>query len=366
MRPIASPIIASTASPHAEIEISLSAFRSNLDYLRRVTAPADLMVVLKANAYGHGRIEMGTAAAAAGIRWLGALDLDTALALRSAGVTPEIRILAWLYPPGQIFSAAVAASIDLGVSTVRELEQIISTAGGQAPRVHLKIDTGLSRNGATAADWPKLVRSALRHQHAGLIKVVGVWTHIAEASEDDDTVAANRFAHAIQVAESLGAQFEVRHLAASSAGLRREDFRFDLVRMGGHCWGIPSFDGVSPREIGLEPVMTLRSRVVGVRDTGNGIRAFVPVGYALGVPSKAAGKVSVAIDGRLHRVVTVERHWLEVDTGRFAVSVGQRVVLFGTGDEGEQTVRQWGDLTTTLGDEITTRISHTIKRRYIE
>lgn len=354
------------AATLAEATIDLGAFGKNLDHIRSVIAPAELMVVLKADAYGHGRVAMGLAAVEAGIRNLGALDIDTALALRGAGIDSETRVLAWLYPPEQQFHDAVAADIDLGVSTATEVHRIAAAVTGtQVPRLHLKIDTGLRRNGATAQSWPELVSTALDYERKGVVEVHGAWTHIAEASEEEDTIAVQRFTDAIAVAESLGARFKVRHLAASSAGLRRSDVRFDLVRMGGHCWGIPSFDGVTHHDIGLMPVMTLRSSVIGVRSTGAGRFAFVPTGYADGIPSTVAGRVHVAIGGIRHSIVEVQRDWLRLEIGDAPVNVGDEVVLFGTGDQGEQTVREWGDLTGTLGDEIVTRLSTRIPRRYI-
>ncbi len=352
--------------PMREAIIDLRAFAANLRHIRSVIAPAELMVVLKADAYGHGRIAMARAAVEGGIRSLGALDLDTAVALRAAGITSDTRILAWLYPPGQDFSAAVAADIDFGVSTPDEVRRIAASSDSRRiPRLHLKIDTGLRRNGATEGEWPELVRTAVDHERRGLIEVHGVWTHIAEASEEEDTIAVRRFTDAITVAESLGARFTVRHLAASSAGLRRADVRFDLVRMGGHCWGIPSFDGVTPSDIGLIPVMTLRSSVIGVRGPVTERRAFVPVGYSDGVPTAAAGAVAVAVAGMLYPVVDVQRDWLELDVISGEVAVGDEAVLFGSGVNGEQTVREWGDLMGTLGDEIVTRLSPRIPRTYL-
>lgn len=353
-----------------EAVVDLRAFRANLDHIRRVIAPARLMVVLKADAYGHGRLRMARAAVAAGITDLGALDLDTALALRAGGIGEQVRLLAWLYPPEEDFAAAAEARVDLGVSSVEEVRRIAAAAGSVASRLHLKIDTGLNRNGARAEDWPALVRAALEAQAAGSVEVHGVWTHIAEASEEDDTIALQRFEHAVREAEALGARFAVRHLAASSAGLRRADVRFEMVRMGGHCWGIPSFDGVTPREIGLEPVLTLRSEVSAIRTGADGgPRAVVPAGYAQGVPVVAAGRVSVSVRGRRRPVLEVHRDRIEIgldgaDGGD--VRRGDPVVLFGTGDSGEQTVREWGDAIGTLGDEIVTRIPARVPRRYVD
>lgn len=344
----------------SEAIIDLAAFARNVRHLRSIVSPSELMVVLKANAYGHGVVETGQAAVGAGSRWLGVLDIDSALRLRAAGIDPSVRIMAWQYLPGQRFEDAVQAHIDLGVSTIAELDAIAAAAVLRPARIHLKIDTGLMRNGATADDWPGLVEAAREYQAQQRVSIVGIWTHLAEASEDDDTVAVQRFVQAVDVAGRLGVTFEVRHLAASSAGFRREDVRFDMVRMGGHTWGIPSFDGTSAQEMGLEPVMTLRSEITAVRD---GV-AEVPLGYADGIPGRAAGVLDVAIRGRRRRIRSVGIDSMLIEDCADVV-VGDDVTLFGTGAAGEQTVREWGDLTHTLGDEIVTRISTRVVRRYV-
>jgi alanine racemase len=364
------------SAPLVEAVIDLDAVAANVQHLQRTVAPAELMVVVKADAYGNGSVPVAREAVAWGIRNIGALDLDTALALRAAGIGEDVTVLAWLYPPGQDFGPAISARIDLGVSSLAELRSITDAArraagrqGFVPPRLHLKLDTGLHRNGATAADWPALVAAAVAAEREGLVRTYAAWTHIAEASEDEDTLSLQRFLDGVAVAQGLGAHIEVRHLAASSAGLRREDVRLDMVRMGGHCWGIPSFDGVTPAEIGLTPVMTLRAQVLAVRELGDErAEAYVSAGYGDGVPRHVAGNVSVAVRGHRHPVTRVDRDHLVIeiaDTGETDVAAGDPAVLFGTGAEGEQTVREWGDLSGTLGDEITTRIAARVPRRYV-
>jgi alanine racemase len=353
-----------TTTQATEAVIDRAAFGSNIRHLMSVVAPAELMVVLKANAYGHGLVEMAHAAVDAGARRLGVLEAESGVRLRDSGVTDDVIVMAWQYPATQDFGPAVAAHVDLGVSQRSELRAIVSAEAGTPASIHLKIDTGLNRNGATAEEWPRLVAAAKAEQDIGRVRIAGIWSHIAEASEEEDTLARSRFEQAIIVARGLGVEFPIRHLAASSAGLRRDDVRFDMVRMGGHCWGIPSFDGVTPADIGIIPVMTLRSEVTGLRVDGDAMRAIIPLGFADGIPLRAAGRVDVTIAGARARVLRVHVDSMEVEAVPSA-HPGASAVLFGTGSEGEQTVREWGDLTGTLGDEITTRISSAIPRRYI-
>lgn len=361
------------STPLIEAIIDLDALSANIAYLRATVSPAELMVVVKADAYGNGRVPVARLAVARGIRNIGALDLDTALELRAAGIGTDVTVLAWLYPPREDFTAAIRAGIDLGVSSLSELHGIADAAralsgeqGFIPPRLHLKLDTGLRRNGATAAGWPALVEAAVRAERAGLVRTHAVWTHIAEASEEEDTLALARLLDGVSVARALGATVAVRHLAASSAGLRRADVRLDMVRMGGHCWGIPSFDGVTPAEIGLTPVMSLRAQVLGTRRRADGTTtAWISAGYGDGVPRNTAGAVTVAVRGIQHPVIGVERDSMALEVTGTEVTAGETAVLFGSGAEGEQTVRQWGDATGTLGDEITARIAARVPRRYI-
>ncbi|MBF0671163.1 MAG: alanine racemase [Salinibacterium sp.] len=348
----------------SEAIVDLTAFGKNVRHLRSVVAPAEFMVVLKADAYGHGLVPMARAAVEAGAQRIGVLDVDSALAVREAGVGTDTMVMAWQYGPSQDFSAAVAAQVDLGVSQQHELRAIADAAGSATASVHLKIDTGLNRNGAAPQDWPALVSLARSLRDAGRIRITGVWSHIAEASEDEDTESMRRFERAIEVAGELGVAFEVRHLAASSAGLRRSDIRYDMVRMGGHCWGIPSFDGVTPSQIGIIPVMTLTSEVTSTFTERGERMAVLALGHAQGIPAKAAGRVSVAIAGRRAPVRHVGTDFMLVAVDE-TVCAGDIATLFGTGAGGEQTVREWGDLTDTLGDEIVTRIARGVPRRYV-
>jgi alanine racemase len=311
-------------------------------------------------------------AVAQGIRAIGALDLDTALALRAAGVNDGVMILAWLYPPGQDFADAIRARIDLSVSSLAELNAITDAASRLAaedgfvpPRLQLKLDTGLHRNGATVADWPELVTAAVAAERRGLVRTRAAWTHIAEASDEEDTLSLQRLLDGVETARGLGARIELRHLAASAAGHLRPDVRLDLVRMGGHCWGIPSPDGLTPAELGIVPVMTLRAQVLAVRQLGEGrAEAYVSAGYGDGVHRRVAGLTAVAVRGRQHPVVRVERDHLVLAVDG-EVAVGDEAVLFGSGTRGEQTVREWADLTGTLGEEFVTRIAARVPRRYV-
>ena len=162
--------------------IDLSAIANNIRHLREIAAPAKFMAVVKADAYGHGMVQVARTAVAAGAQWLGTAHVSEGLALRAAGL--DVPVLSWLHTPDTNFMAAVANEIDLGCSGW-ELEHIVAAARElQHPaRIHLKIDTGLGRNGCSFENWPELVEAAMAYQEQGLLRVVGVFSHLAVADE---------------------------------------------------------------------------------------------------------------------------------------------------------------------------------------
>ncbi|WP_346231404.1 alanine racemase [Parafrigoribacterium mesophilum] len=342
--------------------IDLDAYRHNIARLRSIVAPAELMVMIKGNAYGHGLLPIARAAIDEGITRIGVLETATGLALRRAGIGREVSLFAWLLAPDEDYRAAIDAGIELGISDVAQLRAIAGSGAHDRAQLHLKIDTGLHRNGVTEENWPGLVRDAVALQAAGKARLCAAWTHIAEASEAEDTAALHRFEEAIRVGERLGARFPLRHLAASAAGFARADCRLDLVRMGAFTFGISPGGGVTPTELGLVPVMTLSTQVTHIRHG----RAIVPLGYAQGVPSGAPGVVPVTIDGIRHPVAVVEQNYTVIDVGGSAeVRVGDRVVIFGRAERGEMTLQVWADALGTIGEELVVRVGAEVPRSYL-
>jgi alanine racemase len=346
---------------NAVATIDLTAYARNLATVQAAVAPAVVMAVVKADAYGHGLLQLSAVAVGAGIRWLGALDIDTALKLRAQGFD-DVGIFAWLLGPGEEYGTAVRERVELGVSTIEQLDEIDAAAAGVPALVHLKIDTGLHRNGATEEEWPELVERAIELEHAGVVELRGVWTHISEASDEDDSAAMAKFDAAIAVVEGLGARVPLRHLAASAAGFTRADARYDLVRLGAFGYGIAPGGGIGPGALGLIPVMTLEAPVIAVTD---GL-ARIAIGYGEGLPSAIAGRTELAIDGVRHPIVEVGLDWLDASIGSAEVRPGDIATLFGAGDSGEQTLQEWADAIGTIGEEIVTRLSGSIPRRYLE
>ncbi|MWJ47344.1 alanine racemase [Clavibacter michiganensis] len=372
---------AAPVAPGRRAVVDLDAIRHNVRTLAALAAPARTMVAVKADAYGHGALQVARAALEAGAESLAVLDVASAVELRRAGITA--RLLAWLHGVDTDFRVAVEEGIDLGVSALWELERIAAAgrATGIRARVHLKADTGLSRNGATPELWPDLVRAAVAADAAGELTLHALWSHLADASPEDDDAALARFHDAVRVAEELGARPVEKHLAASSAGIRLPAARFDMVRFGIAVYGISPFDDRSGRDLGLIPAMTLEADVVSVKrvEAGHGVSygldhrtagpstlVLVPLGYADGIPRIAAPRASVLLNGRRFPVAgRIAMDQLVLDVGDLPVEVGDTAVILGPGDRGEPTAEEWAGWAETIGDEIVTRVGPRVDRVHL-
>ena len=368
----------------AEVVVDLDAIAHNVDTLRkRVGVP--LMAVVKADGYGHGLVEAARAARAGGADWLGVAVLEEALALRSAGDTG--RILSWLAVPGEDFTGAVEAGIDLGAYSEDQVEEIAAAARltGCRARVQLKVDTGLGRGGASDRDWPALVEAAADAEQTGDLRVSGVWSHFA-CSDDPDHPANDAqekaFVQALKVVDAVGVEPEVRHLSNSAGALLRPWSSYDLVRCGIACYGIsPAPHVVSATELGLVPAMTARARLALVKrvPAGAGVSyghtwvaprdttvALVPVGYGDGVPRHASSTAQVLVAGSQRPVAgRVCMDQLVVDLGDDHAAAGDEVVLFGAGGDGAPTAQDWAEACGTIAYEIVTGLSGRFVRRHV-
>lgn len=356
----------SSARPRAEVVIDLDAVRHNVEILAGCAAAsgAATMVVVKADGYGHGAVEVAAAALQAGATALGVCSVDEALALRHGGIDGSV--LAWLHAPGEDFAAAVAAGVDLGVYSTGQLDAAARAAAatGRPARVHLKVDTGLTRGGAYRDDWPGLVRAAAATPG---VEVVAIWSHLAHADDPGHPVIDQQmryFDEAYQVARDAGLRPR-RHLANSAATLTRPDLHYDMVRPGIAVYGLSPIPGQC---YALMPAMTLRSQVVLVKrvPAGEGVSyghtwhtrrettlALVPAGYADGVPRTLTGRLDVWLAGRRRPVVgRVCMDQVMVDCADDPVAVGDEVIFFGTGEGGAPTAAEWADKLGTIHYEV--------------
>ncbi|MGH8894827.1 MAG: alanine racemase [Actinomycetes bacterium] len=370
---------------HAQARIDLAAVRANVEALRSRTH-AEVLAVVKADGYGHGLVPCARAAVAGGATWLGTALVEEALALRAAGLTGP-RVLAWLLGPRERWADAVRADVDLSVNATWALGEVVAAARevGETARVHLKADTGLSRGGAASADWPDLVDAARKAEADGAVKVVGLWSHFAYAdAPGHETIRrqADEFARAVRYAQDAGLTPEVRHLANSAATLTAPEHHFDLVRPGLAVYGLsPVPDVGGPAVYGLRPAMTLTGSLVLVKrvPAGSGVSyghiyttqrettlGLVPLGYADGIPREAGNVGPVLAAGRRRTIAgRVCMDQFVLDLGDHAGEVGDGVVLFGPGDDGEPTAQDWADATGTISYEIVSRIGPRVPRVYV-
>jgi alanine racemase len=365
--------------------VDLAALRDNVATLRDRVAPAALMVVVKADGYGHGMAEAARAARAGGADWLGVAVIEEALALRAAGDTG--RMLTWLGVPGEDYRAAIAADVDLTAYTAAEVSEIraAAAAAGRPARLQLKVDTGLGRGGAVEAEWPDVVAAAVDAERSGAVRVTGIWSHFACADEPEhpaNDAQEQAFRRALEVAVAAGLRPGVRHLANSAAALTRPSARFDLVRCGLAAYGLsPIPQRASAAGLGLVPAMTVRARVAVVKrvPAGSGVSyghtyvtgrettlAVVPVGYGDGVPRSGSSAAPVLMAARRRSIAgRVCMDQFVVDVGDDAVAPGDEAVLFGPGAAGEPTAEDWARACDTISYEVVTRLGGRFTRRHV-
>jgi alanine racemase len=367
---------------HPEALIELGAIKDNVSALARHVGGAQVMAVVKSDGYGHGMIPAATAAVDGGASWLGVVHVADALALRQAGLT--VPVLCLLAAPGAPHEDAVRNDVDLSAGSADLVAEIAAAASraGKPARLHLKADTGMSRGGATAADWPGLVAAGLAAEAAGQARIVGIWSHFACADmPGHPSIGAQleAFRDAVSAAERAGARPEVRHLANTPATLTLPEARFDLVRPGGGVFGLSTLPGGAPPW--LRPAMTVRARLVQTKrvpggtgvsyghrhvTSGDATLGLVPLGYAEGVPRLATNTAQVQVRGRRWTISgTVCMNQFVVDFGDEAVTAGDEVVLFGPGDAGEPTAQEWADALGTLSYEIVVRFAGRLPKSYL-
>lgn len=373
-----------------QVRVDLDAITDNVGMLRKHARDAELMAVVKGDAYGHGLIPVARTARAAGATWLGTAVLAEALHLRAAGDTG--RLMAWLAAPGERWADAIVAGIDLAASAQWTLDEIAAAArqvGGTA-RVHLKIDTGMARAGSTFDQWPNLVDAALAAQADGAVKIVGLWSHLANADIAGDPVTTAQlamFADAVKLAEARGVDPEVRHIANSAATLTVPESRLDLVRVGIATYGLTPVPTQSPgTAFGLRPAMTASSQLALVKRVaaGQGVSyghryvtthdttlGVVPVGYADGVPRHGSGGTvgpgaPVLVAGTARPIagrVCMDQFIVDLDDAE--AQAGDPVVLFGDPARGEPSAQDWADAADTISYEIVTRFAPHVARTYV-
>jgi alanine racemase len=367
----------------AEAVVDLDAIAHNVRLLREHAGSAQVMAVVKADGYGHGAAQVGRAALAAGAAELGVATVDEALALRRDGITGPV--LAWLHPPGTDFAPAVAADIQIALSSARQLAELLDAVErtGRTATVTVKVDTGLNRNGVSAAEYPTMLMALQRAHADGAIELRAIMSHLVHGDDPDNPlndVQAQRLRDMRTQADEQGVHFELAHLSNSPAAMTRPDLAYDMVRPGIAVYGqtpIPERG-----DMGLRPAMTLKCPVALVRSVkaGDGVSyghtwiadrdttlALLPIGYADGVFRSLSGRIDVLINGRLRRSVgriCMDQFVVDLGSGRPDVAEGDDAVLFGPGTHGESTAQDWAELLGTINYEVVTSPRGRVTRTY--
>jgi alanine racemase len=372
-----------TPTAAAQAVVDLEAIAHNMHVLCEHAGPAQVMAVVKADGYGHGAVAVGRTALAAGAAELGVATIDEALALRRDGI--DSPVLAWLHAPGTDFGPALETDVQLAVSSVRQLGEVLDAVErtGRTATITVKVDTGLSRNGVSAAEYPEVLSVLRRAQADGAIRLRGIMSHLVHGDDPDNPfndLQAQRLIDMAAHAREQGVRYEIAHLSNSPAAMTRPDLAFDMVRPGIAVYGqtpIPERG-----DMGLRPAMTLKCPVVLVRSVraGDGVSyghtwiaqhdttlALLPIGYADGVFRTLSGRIDVLINGRPRRSVgriCMDQFVVDLGPGEVDVAEGDDAILFGPGTQGEPTAQDWADLLGTINYEVVTSPRGRVTRTY--
>ena len=392
--------------------VDLAAIRHNLGVLRAAAPGALQLATVKANAYGHGLLPVARAALDGGADWLGVAQLAEAFTLRrgldEAGVTrAEAPILAWISTSSSDFAAAIEADIDLSVSWTWVLADICAAARevGRPARVHVKIDTGMSRAGSTLADLPALASALRMAADDGLVDVVGAWSHMSRADDPSEAGNASTASHVRIFEEGLailadaGVTPRIRHLSATSGILWHPEAHYDMVRAGIGLYGLSPDPAVATAEqLGLIPALELRAPLTSVKVIEEGTPAsyggtwvaptrrwigLVPLGYGDGILRAVSNRARVVVhtasgpfNAPLIGRVCMDQFMVDLGpaegspgtptarSGQAPAAPGDIATLFGSGAGGEALADDWAQAAGTINYEIVTHLGAHIPRIY--
>jgi alanine racemase len=364
----------------AWVEVDLDAIATNARRLASEVAPAELMAVVKADAYGHGAVPVARAAIAGGARWLGVALVEEALELRQAGISAPILVLSEPHPAAADVCVDQRIAVTLCTPAGVRVFGMAGRLAGRPLPAQLKVDTGMHRQGCAPADLPELVRVALAERG---LEVQGLWSHFAVADEPAAAATTDgqlaSFQRALGVASEQGLVPRWRHLANSAGATLRADARFDMVRVGIELYGLapaPALAGEVRQR--LRPALALRAAVSAVRAVDAGERvsyghcwaapqatriATLPVGYADGVRRGLSGRIRVLLGGReVPQVGTITMDQLMVDIGDGPIEVGEVATLLGDPARGEPGVGEWARVLDSIDYEVTCGLSPRLPR----
>ena len=368
----------------ASAEINLSAITQNFKSIKSRTT-ADVLAVVKADAYGHGLIPVSRALEEAGADWFGTALLEEAINLRKAGILKPI--ISWLTPLGEDFKSAIDLDIDLGIPSIDLLDEVIKAASltGKAARIHLEIDTGMSRGGVLS-EWDQLIKSVLVGVNLKQLKVIGIWSHFARADEPDELMNQEQlslFEEKVNQAKAAGIDAQFIHIANSAALFTNKSTHKNIIRSGIALFGLsPDVKTIGDSSsLGLKPAMKLKAKLNLVKEVKAGSSVgyggtavlksdtklgVVALGYADGIPRNTNNLAGVFVDKKRAPIIgRVSMDQFVVDLGVTSnAKTGDEVIVFGDGSGDEYTVDEWAKAANTINYEIITRIGPRVPRIY--
>ena len=368
----------------ASAEINLSAITQNFKSIKSRTT-ADVLAVVKADAYGHGLIPVSKALEEAGADWFGTALLEEAINLRKAGILKPI--ISWLTPLGEDFKSAIDLDIDLGIPSIDLLDEVIKAASltGKTARIHLEIDTGMSRGGVLS-EWDQLIKSVLVGVNLKQLKVIGIWSHFARADEPDELMNQEQlslFEEKVNQAKTAGIDAQFIHIANSAALFTNKSTHKNIIRSGIALFGLsPDVKTIGDSSsLGLKPAMKLKAKLNLVKEVKAGSSVgyggtavlksdtklgVVALGYADGIPRNTNNLAGVFVDKKRAPIIgRVSMDQFVVDLGITSTAkTGDEVIVFGDGSSGEYTVDEWAKAANTINYEIITRIGPRVPRIY--
>jgi len=368
----------------ASAEINLSAITQNFKSIKSRTT-ADVLAVVKADAYGHGLIPVSKALEEAGADWFGTALLEEAINLRKAGILKPI--ISWLTPLGEDFKSAIDLDIDLGIPSIDLLDEVIKAASltGKTARIHLEIDTGMSRGGVLS-EWDQLIKSVLVGVNLKQLKVIGIWSHFARADEPDELMNQEQlslFEEKVNQAKAAGIDAQFIHIANSAALFTNKSTHKNIIRSGIALFGLsPDVKTIGDSSsLGLKPAMKLKAKLNLVKEVKAGSSVgyggtavlksdtklgVITLGYADGIPRNTNNLAGVFVDKKRAPIIgRVSMDQFVVDLGITSTAkTGDEVIVFGDGSSGEYTVDEWAKAANTINYEIITRIGPRVPRIY--
>nr|WP_193580744.1 alanine racemase [Paenibacillus aceris] len=364
------------------VEISLDALRSNIEGFQKIL-PAGMkqMAVVKADAYGHGAVEVSKEALAAGVDYLGVAFFDEALELRNAGITAPILVLGYTPPEGA--RRARELDVTIAVYSYDVLKELQDQQHEKKLKIHIKLDTGMGRLGLhTEADAIPFIEQALTLPN---VEVEGMFTHYANADEVDKSYTLEqyrRFERIVSYFTDKGVTFPYIHAGNSAAAIDLPGLTYSMVRLGISMYGLYPSEDVDQTKIELKPVLSLKTGIVHLKtlppDSGISYGTIyhtkgeeqigtLPIGYADGFSRMLSSKAEVLVRGKRVPVVgriCMDQCMINVSDVKDVQSLDE-VVLIGEQDgeriTAEDIARQLG----TVNYEVICMISHRVARVYV-